>query len=250
MYGCMDVAWAGMRDLLVELSRDRGEDQGGGPIRAVAEELTRVIRRYEDDSKALVDDFVNRYIDSGESLGQDRIRRAVGMGRDIDWPAVHPSYTGLRSYLADVLRRTDYCIDSAVYEKDSAGADIFVNKFLEDLFQRDEVRTVILQSRASGGQSYRRLAMAGLQVLRACRDTMTDTALVAFVERLAAGLSGAWRSLLREKPFTDWGAMKLRHEVHTHRVWASCLISIMSHCGVHVIFDLCRCASCSRGWSR
>jgi hypothetical protein len=91
--------------------------------------------------------------------------------------------------MGEVVGKLSYAIDAATFEKESAsGGDPFVTRFIDHLFVRD-------------------------RVLRDCQRSMTDTALVVFVERVVRQLVPALVQALKAKRFTDWGAMKLRQEV-------------------------------------
>lgn len=92
-------------------------------------------------------------------------------------------------YLSEIITRIHYTIDAATYEKETAGrADPFVTKFLEHMFVKDKV-------------------------LRDCQASMTGSALVVFVERVATSLSPALVDALRGKRFSEWGGLKLRQQV-------------------------------------
>ena len=97
--------------------------------------------------------------------------------------------SGILELLAEVLGRISYTIDAAVYEKDTAArGDPFVTKFVEHMFVKDKV-------------------------LRDCRASMTGSALVVFVERVATKLSPALLQALKGKRFSEWGSLKLRQQV-------------------------------------
>lgn len=92
--------------------------------------------------------------------------------------------------MGEVVSKLSYAIDAPTFEKESAGRgdDPFVTRFLDHLFVRD-------------------------RVLRDCQRSMTDTALVVFVERVVRHLAPALLAALRQKRFSEWGAMKLRQQV-------------------------------------
>jgi hypothetical protein len=91
--------------------------------------------------------------------------------------------------MAEIVGRINYNIDNTTYEKEAASrSDPFVTKFLDYMFVKDKV-------------------------LRDCQASMTDTALVVFVERVVAKLSPALVKALKTKRFSEWGAMKLRQQV-------------------------------------
>lgn len=91
--------------------------------------------------------------------------------------------------MAEIVGRISYNIDNTTYEKEAASrSDPFVTKFLDYMFVKDKV-------------------------LRDCQASMTDTALVVFVERVVAKLSPALVKALETKRFSEWGAMKLRQQV-------------------------------------
>lgn len=85
--------------------------------------------------------------------------------------------------------RISYNIDATTYEKESAGrGDAFANKFLDYMFVKDKV-------------------------LQDCQASMTETALVAFVERVVKQLTPALIESLKGKRFSEWGALKVRQQV-------------------------------------
>lgn len=91
--------------------------------------------------------------------------------------------------MGEVVAKLSYAIDAPTFEKESAArGDPFVTRFLDHLFVKD-------------------------RVLRDCQRSMTDTALVVFVERVVRHLAPALVAALRQKRFTEWGAMKLRQQV-------------------------------------
>ena len=98
-------------------------------------------------------------------------------------------HAGVLEHMGEVVGRLSYAIDAATFEKESAsGGDPFVTTFIDHLFVRD-------------------------RVLRDCQRSMTDTALVVFVERVVRQLAPALARTLMAKRFTDWGALKLRQQV-------------------------------------
>lgn len=87
------------------------------------------------------------------------------------------------------MSKLSYAIDAVTFETESAArGDPFVTRFLDHLFVRD-------------------------RVLRDCQRSMTETALVVFVERLVRQLAPALVAALKHKRFSEWGAMKLRQQV-------------------------------------
>lgn len=97
--------------------------------------------------------------------------------------------TGVLEHMGEVVGKLSYAIDAATFEKESAAqGDPFVTRFLDHIFVRD-------------------------RVLRDCQRSMTDTALVVFVERVVRQLAPALVRTLRGKRFSEWGALKLRQQV-------------------------------------
>jgi len=92
-------------------------------------------------------------------------------------------------YLSEIIGRIHYTIDATTYEKETASrTDPFVTKFLEHMFVKDKV-------------------------LRDCQASMTGSALVVFIERVATSLSPALVQALQNKRFSEWGALKIRQQV-------------------------------------